>query len=266
MPLNIGILEGGAVAEEYQHHLLTFTDAFRQFLALDERDSVLHPYACYAGAFPDGPEAHDGWLITGSAASVYDGDAWIADLEAFVRAAAETRPVVGICFGHQLVAQAFGGSVNKAHGWGVGVHDHEVRVQADWMRPTLDSISLLASHQDQVQSPPPGAEVLGGSDFCPIGLMTIGDNVMTIPKPPGTDQGVRRRTLPHPPRTPGSGHRRCGPRFPGSADGRSCRGQLDPELPKPLNLYRCAPGVPRRAEVDSAMRLAAALVVACRPP
>ncbi len=184
MTLTIGILEAGAVAPEFHGYLATFSEAFQDFLYSTGEAPELRSYLCYDGEFPEAANECDGWLITGAAASVYDGDAWIAQLEAFVRTAAETRPVVGICFGHQLIAQAFGGKVEKASGWGVGVHRHEVRVQADWMRPPMQSLSLLASHQDQVVMPPPGAEVLGGSDFCPIGVMTIGQNVLSIQNHP----------------------------------------------------------------------------------
>ncbi|MDP7548999.1 MAG: gamma-glutamyl-gamma-aminobutyrate hydrolase family protein [Alphaproteobacteria bacterium] len=182
--LTIGILEGGAVAPEFSAHLTSFTDSFRNFLAPGGAGPLLRPYRCYAGEFPQRGDACDGWLITGSAASVYDGDDWIAQLEAFTRTAAEKRPVVGICFGHQLVAQAFGGTVAKAPGWGIGVHLHNMTHRTEWMHPPLASLSLLASHQDQVVTPPPGAQVLGGSDFCPIGVMTVGPNVLCIQNHP----------------------------------------------------------------------------------
>ncbi|MDA1097801.1 MAG: gamma-glutamyl-gamma-aminobutyrate hydrolase family protein [Proteobacteria bacterium] len=184
MTLTIGILEAGAVAAEFSAHFGTFTEAFQRFLAPAGAGPILRPYRCYLGEFPQAGDACDGWLITGSAASVYDGDDWIAQLEAFTRAAAETQPVVGICFGHQLVAQAFGGTVVKAPGWGAGVHRHDVVGRADWMRPPLASLALLASHQDQVTTPPPGAEVLAGSAFCPIGVMTVGPNVLSIQNHP----------------------------------------------------------------------------------
>lgn len=178
MAPTIGILEAGAVAEKFHGHFTSFTDSFRDFLAPDGGGPNLVPYRCHEGEFPESGATHDGWLITGGAASVYDGDAWIAGLEAFARTAAQSKPVVGICFGHQLLAQAFGGTVAKAPGWGIGVHSHAVKDRA------AKSLDLLASHQDQVVTPPPGAEVLGGSDFCPIGVMTVGPNVLSIQNHP----------------------------------------------------------------------------------
>lgn len=115
----------------------------------------------------------DGLLITGSAAGVYEEHAWIAPLEELVRDTAKAgKPQVGICFGHQLMAQAFGGKVEKSDkGWGVGVHRYRVNGRAEWMTPELSQIACTVSHQDQVVEAPSGAEVLAGSEFCPIGAI-----------------------------------------------------------------------------------------------
>ena len=85
------------------------------------------------------------------------------------------------CFGHQLYAQAFGGKVVKTDkGWGAGAHTYTIAERAPWMVTEDDTVSCIVSHQDQVVDLPQGAKVYGGSDFCEAGIMTIGDNVMTM--------------------------------------------------------------------------------------
>ena len=118
--------------------------------------------------------AFDGLLLTGSPAGVYEEHGWIAPLEDLIRRAAEARrPQVGVCFGHQIMAQAFGGRVEKSDkGWGVGVHTYEVSGAAPWMTPRLGEIACALSHQDQVVGLPEDAAVLAGSDFCPNGVLS----------------------------------------------------------------------------------------------
>ena len=121
------------------------------------------------------PRAADfgGLLITGSSAGVYENHAWIEPLKDLVRAtAAANRPQVGICFGHQLMAEAFGGRVERSDkGWGVGVHAYEVRATAGWMRSAPARIACAASHRDQIVAPPAGARILLASDFCPYAAL-----------------------------------------------------------------------------------------------
>ncbi len=117
--------------------------------------------------------AFDALIITGSPAGVYDGHDWIAPTEDFLRRAiAAGKPTVGICFGHQLLAQAFGGTVEKsAKGWGVGAHSYDLITGVGWMTPMQSRAACAVSHQDQVTQPPDGARVLGGSTFCPNGVI-----------------------------------------------------------------------------------------------
>ncbi|MBI1366307.1 MAG: type 1 glutamine amidotransferase [Alphaproteobacteria bacterium] len=115
----------------------------------------------------------DGAIITGSPYGVYEDHEWLGPLEGFIRdMAAAGKPNVGVCFGHQAMAKAFGGHVVKSDkGWGAGVHDYEVRREEDWMRPAARRLSCVVSHQDQVVAPPLGARVIAGSDFTPYGAL-----------------------------------------------------------------------------------------------
>lgn len=128
-----------------------------------------------AGDYP-AAGVHQGYVITGSAAGVYDPDPWIPDLKAWVQATAGAAPMVGICFGHQLMAEAFGGQVVKSpKGWGVGLDSYTLNTTAPWMERGAATMTLPVSHQDQVVAIGPEAEVLGGSDFCPFGFLAYPD-------------------------------------------------------------------------------------------
>jgi GMP synthase-like glutamine amidotransferase len=110
--------------------------------------------------------AHDAYLITGSPVGVYDPLPWIAPLLDFIRAAGN-RKMVGICFGHQAMAQALGGQVRKSEkGWGAGLPRYQVDCVQPWVEAT-DSIAVPASHQDQVVVQPPHSEVVVSSAFTP---------------------------------------------------------------------------------------------------
>ncbi|APH55838.1 GMP synthase [glutamine-hydrolyzing] [Granulibacter bethesdensis] len=116
-------------------------------------------------------DACDAYVITGSAAGVHDGQSWIETLGNFLRERAGKSKLVGICFGHQIMAEAFGGRVERARiGWGLGLHRYRLRCQTAWTDPVED-IAIPVSHQDQVVEKPPAARIIASSHFTPFAVV-----------------------------------------------------------------------------------------------
>jgi GMP synthase-like glutamine amidotransferase len=133
-----------------------------------------------AGELPD-PKAFDGVIVTGSAAGVYEDHAWIPPLMDWIADARGRTRLVGVCFGHQAMAQALGGRVEKSErGWGVGLHRYQVVEDEPWMTPAATEVSLSASHQDQVVVKPGDARVLMRSAFTPYAGLAWGDDAISF--------------------------------------------------------------------------------------
>lgn len=130
---------------------------------------------------PNLDECH-GFIITGSVHNAYDDDPWITDLVDWIRRCeAIRRPLVGICFGHQLIARALGGTVMKSEkGWGLGSYEVNVTVQKKWMNLSMESVRMLVSHQDQVVIVPKGVKVIARNDFCPNFMLAKDNHVFTV--------------------------------------------------------------------------------------
>lgn len=142
-------------------------------------------YDVIGGEVPSDPGECDAWITTGSRFSVNDEEPWIRQLEQFVREVAQEEvPFVGVCFGHQLIAKALGGNVVKSdRGWGVGAKQVTVREDLGLGR----SYTVITSHQDQIDSLPPGAEILGWNEHCPISMLGVGANMIGIQGHPEFD-------------------------------------------------------------------------------
>ena len=174
----------------WEPHRSRHGDYAQMYAALLERAGAvfeLVEYAAHEGVLPSGPDECDGWLYSGSRASVYEPLPWIPPLMAFVRTAFEAGvPQVGVCFGHQLLAQALGGQVSRAAGWGLG--NFEITRHEGAGMP----LRLLMAHQDQVVQLPPGAVCLGSAPHCPIALFRVDDRVLGLqPHPEFTPAFLR---------------------------------------------------------------------------
>ncbi|MGI3900985.1 MAG: glutamine amidotransferase-related protein [Janthinobacterium lividum] len=200
---SIGILETGVPPADLATRYGRYDAMVRRMLGdLYE----YRTYAVHVGELPAGPDVHQAYVITGSSAGVYDDLPWIEPLKAFIRAVQGRARMVGLCFGHQVMAEALGGRVEKSHkGWGLGLHRYAVNPSEPWMDETR-SIAVAASHRDQVVSPPAGATVLASSTFTPFAaLVYAGVTAVSFQFHPEFERGMaealvelRRERLPDP--------------------------------------------------------------------
>jgi GMP synthase (glutamine-hydrolysing) len=177
----IGILQTGHFVEEAQDRLGNYDTMFPKLLA--GRGLEFKSWPVVDMVFPDSVEECDGWLITGSKHGAYEDLEFIPPLEDFIRKAHESGvPMVGICFGHQIIAQALGGKVEKfSGGWSVGHQVYQIEGQPK---------RLIAYHQDQVTEVPDGAEVIGSSDFCANAALVYPGWAWTVQPHPEYDSEV----------------------------------------------------------------------------
>jgi GMP synthase-like glutamine amidotransferase len=170
--MKIGILETGRPPGDLAARFGDYPAMFRALLGTGFETTT---YDAAAGLLPERPESHEAYLVTGSPAGVYEGLPWIAPLKHFLREAKGRTKLVGVCFGHQIMAEAFGGRVEKsARGWGAGLQTYEVRERAPWM-DAARRVSIPVSHQDQVVIQPPATTILAASAFTPFGMLAWRD-------------------------------------------------------------------------------------------
>lgn len=169
--MKIGILQTGHSPEEL---LDEFGDYDRMFAdMLDGHAFQFVTYDVEHGQLPASAAEADGWVITGSKHGAYEDHPWIRPLEELIQEISQMRiPLIGACFGHQIIAQALGGRVEKfAGGWSVGRIEYQFEGR---------TVALNAWHQDQVVERPQGARLLGSSDFCENAMLAYGDHILTV--------------------------------------------------------------------------------------
>jgi GMP synthase-like glutamine amidotransferase len=170
--VRIGILQTGHVPAELAGEFGEYPAMFEQLLAGNGFSFVT--FAVVESVFPGSVTECDGWLITGSRHGAYEDHPWIPPLEDFIREAyAKSVPVAGICFGHQIMAQALGGKVEKySGGWGAGHMRYRMKDGSE--------IELNAMHQDQVVTAPPQSETICTSEFCEFAGLAYGGRAISF--------------------------------------------------------------------------------------
>jgi len=179
--MKIGILQTGHAPAEIQPETGDYPFMFERLLS--GRGFEFRTWSVVDGDFPDSPHAAEGWLVTGSRHGAYEDHPWIPPLEALIRRIhAADLPMIGVCFGHQIIAQALGGEVAKfAGGWAVG------RQVYDWRGR---QVALNAWHQDQVIRRPEGAEVVASHPFCENAALLYDGRIFTVQPHPEFDSAV----------------------------------------------------------------------------
>jgi GMP synthase-like glutamine amidotransferase len=193
--MKIGILKADKVLDQFAPEFGQYPGMIEKVMSLAffnvhkevRSDPQPEPLVCVTydvecQEYPQNIEECDAYVITGSKKSVYDDEPWIHRLRDFVFELDKTKtPTIGICFGHQMIAEALGGEARAADvGWQVGVQKVQVQASADYMQPALPNFSLLYSHKDQVTVLPTGSTLLAGSSQCPNAMYQVGQHMLAI--------------------------------------------------------------------------------------
>ncbi|MSQ66943.1 MAG: hypothetical protein EXR83_01935 [Gammaproteobacteria bacterium] len=194
----LGLLVCDVIWEPLRGRHGDYPDMFNALLDAAGARFDLVPYATHRGVLPASPQECDAWLISGSRTAVYEPVSWMAPLTACVRSIVGTgAPLVGICFGHQLLASTFGGHTMRSNeGWGLGNIEHQVHRPMPGLAWPSGLLKLHMAHQDQVLTLPPDAQIIASTAHCPQAIFTLGERMLGIQAHPEfTSDFMREMTL-----------------------------------------------------------------------
>ncbi len=160
--------------DEFEDYPVMFQEAWPSF--------DFEVFAACDGHLPSSAAACDAYIATGSSYSVYEELDWIIQLKQFIREIQQSEKYyLGVCFGHQLLAEALGGEVKKAQiGWSIGIQTFTIFQREAWMDPFQEQLNLLMMCQDQVHVLPPNATVLASTPACPVGIFRVGQRMLGV--------------------------------------------------------------------------------------
>ncbi|PHS18909.1 MAG: GMP synthase [Kangiella sp.] len=180
--LKLGILICDHVNKLLQGEFESYPKMFDDLFSSVEDNLDVKYYFVIDDQFPKNINECDAYMTSGSQFGANDDLPWIKKLIEFIQTLYHAdKPFIGICFGHQLIAKALGGKVEKStKSWGVGVHTSKIISQKNWMNKDFQEFNLIVSHQDQISQLPTGAEVLASSEFCPYSMIQVGNHFIGL--------------------------------------------------------------------------------------
>ncbi|TXR54887.1 glutamine amidotransferase-related protein [Reinekea thalattae] len=179
--MKVGIIVCGFVDPKLASHHGQYADMIQATLS-PHGDFSFQLYDALAQQLPNPIDDCDGYILTGSVHDAHSDEDWVLNLIDWLQKCdAKRTKLVGICFGHQIIMRALGGTVERSNkGWGIGLSNNEVIQKPDWMTPDKNNIHILVSHQDQVTELPAEVETLATSDFCPAYMLAKDEHIITI--------------------------------------------------------------------------------------
>ena len=180
--MRIGILLVGRASEDLVNQYGTYAEMLVALINSEEKIFEFKTFNILDDEFPEDHLECDGWIITGSPHGVYEELPWMKTISQLINDIYDAGlPILGVCFGHQMIAHALGGDVEKSKkGWGLGLHTYQIDNKSGYMGNLAEEITLNICHQDQVTNLPRGAVVYARSDFCEYAGFYIKDKVLTM--------------------------------------------------------------------------------------